>query len=216
MNHMLCILSSIEHENCRKNMQIQKQDEDVERLFYSSIASPYTQKTYRIYLQKYLEYNGMSNVSDLLNRDHKEIEHQIINFIIESKDRGMKRGAILNYTCPVISFCKINDIMVNTTKINKYMPPLVKSKKTFAYDHPMIQKLLDIADERMRVVILLASGCGLRIGAIPSLSVGSLEEYKDLYKITVYENEPEEYIVFSYFRIKEGNPVISGYAATLW
>ena len=109
----------------------------------------------------------------------------------------MKRGAILNYTCPVISFCKINDIMVNTTKINKYMPPLVKSKKTFAYDHPMIQKLLDIADERMRVVILLASGCGLRIGAIPCLSVGSLEEYKDLYKITVYENEPEEYIVFT-------------------
>ncbi|MDP9197016.1 MAG: hypothetical protein M3O24_00405 [Thermoproteota archaeon] len=48
----------------------------------------------------------------------------------------------------------------------------------------------------MRVVILLASSCGLRIGAIPGLSVGSCEEVKGLYKITVYENEPEEYIVF--------------------
>ena len=48
----------------------------------------------------------------------------------------------------------------------------------------------------MRVVILLASSCGLRVGAIPGLSVGSLEDVKDLYKITVYENEAEEYIVF--------------------
>ena len=162
---MLCILRGVEHALVQEMLQKQDQqtDEDVERLFYSSITSPYTRRTYRIYLQKFLEYNGMSNVSQLLTKDHKEIEHQIINFIIESKERGMKRGAILNYTSPVISFCKINDIMLNTTKINKYMPPLVKSKKTFAYDHPMIQKLLDIADERMRLVVLLASqlGCAL-------------------------------------------------------
>ena len=58
---------------------------------------------------------------------------------------------------PLYHFCKINDIMVNTMKINKFMPPQVKSKKTFGYTHEMIQKLLDIADERMRAVILLAS-----------------------------------------------------------
>ena len=70
--------------------------------------------------------------------------------------------------------------MLNTTKINKFMPPQVKSKKTYGYTHEQIQKLLDIADERMRVVILLASGCGLRIGSIPLLDVGSLEEYKQM------------------------------------
>ena len=48
----------------------------------------------------------------------------------------------------------------------------------------------------MRVVILLASGSGLRVGAIPGLSVSSLQEVKDLYMITVYENEPEEYFVY--------------------
>jgi hypothetical protein len=145
----------------------------------------------------------MKNVSELLTKDHKEIESQIIEFIIESKEKGMKRSAISNYITPVLSFAKIMDIMVNTTKINKFMPPQVKSKKTFGYTHPMIQKLLDIADERMRVVILLASGCGLRVGAIPSLSVGSLEEYKGLFKITIYENEPEEYIVFATSELKK-------------
>ena len=101
-----------------------------------------------------------------------------------------------------IPFCKINDIMVNTTKVNKFMPPQVKSKKTFAYNHQMIGQLLDIADERMRIVILLPADHGLRIGAIPGLNVGSCEEYKDLYKITIYENQPEEYVVFTTSELK--------------
>ena len=52
-------------------------------------------------------------------------------------------------------------------------------------------------------MILLASSWGLRIGAIPGLNVGSCEEYKDLYKITVYENQAEEYIVFSTSELKK-------------
>ncbi|MGA7976205.1 MAG: hypothetical protein WB975_03135, partial [Nitrososphaeraceae archaeon] len=114
---------------------------DAERLYYSSISSPYTQRCYRIYLRKYLAFYGMTNVSELLDKDHKEIEHQIINFIIASKEKGMKRGALSNNVTPVLSFCKINDIMVNTTKINKFMPPQVKSKKTYGYDHKMIGQL---------------------------------------------------------------------------
>jgi site-specific recombinase XerC len=167
---------------------------NAERLYFNSISSPYTQRLYRTYLQKYLALYGMKNVSELLTKDHNE--SQIIEFIIQSKQKGMKRSAISNYTCPVLSFCKIMDIMVNTTKINKFMPPQVKSKKTYGYTHEQIQKLLDIADERMRVVILLASGSGLGIGSIPALSVGSLQEVKDLFSIEVYENEPEQYTVF--------------------
>ena len=92
--------------------------------------------------------------------------------------------------------------MLNTTKINKYMPPQLKTKKTFGYTHEQIAKLLEIGDERMRLVVLLASQCGLRIGAIPGLNVGSCEEYKDLYKITIYENQAEEYTVFSTSELK--------------
>ena len=52
---------------------------------------------------------------------------------------------------------------------------------------------------------------GLSIGAIPGLNVGSLEEYKDLYKITVYENLARGIYRFFYFRIKKGNPILSFY-----
>ncbi len=138
-------------------------------MYFSSISLPYTQRSYRTYLQKYLKLYGIKRVSELLTKDHKEVEKQIIEFIISSKENGMKRGAISNSVSPVLSFCKINDIMVNTTKVNKFMPAQVKSKRTYGYKHEQIQKLLDIADERMRAVILILCSTGVRIGSLPAL-----------------------------------------------
>jgi hypothetical protein len=83
-------------------------DVECERLFYSSLSSPYTQRHYRIYLQKYLAFYGMKKVSELLTKDHKEVEKQII-IIWAKEEKGMKRIAIANYTYPVLSFCKIMD-----------------------------------------------------------------------------------------------------------
>ncbi|MGC2431547.1 MAG: hypothetical protein WA393_10955, partial [Nitrososphaeraceae archaeon] len=152
-----------------------------ESLFLNSINSKYTQTSYKFYLKRYLEICGYKEMDELLSRDHKQIENEIIEVIITFKEKGMKRQAISNYIKPVIAFCKISDIYLNVSKINKFMPSRTKNNKGSGYSAEMIQKLLDIADERMRCVILLACGSGLRVGAIPLLSVGSLEEVKDLY-----------------------------------
>lgn len=179
-----------------------------ERLFLNSINSKYTQTSYKFYLKRYLEICGYKEMDELLARDHKQIENEIIEVIITFKEKGMKRQAISNYIKPIIALCKISDVYLNTSKINKFMPPRTKNNRGSGYSSEMIQKFLDIADERMRVVILLASGCGLRVGAIPGLSVGSLEVVKDLYRIIVYEGEPEEYVVFS---TNEGKRAIDAY-----
>ena len=126
----------------------------------------------------------------------------------------MKRIAISNYTCPVISFCKINDIMLNTVKINKYMPPQLKTKKTFGYTHEQIAKLLEIADERMRLVCHFWLANVVWNWGNPFFVSWFMEESKGLYKITIYENQLRIHR-FRYFRIKEGNPVIPGYATTV-
>lgn len=170
-----------------------------ERLFLSSLVSPYTKNLYMIYLQKYLKAYGYRDLNDLADkgmRNPKQVENEIIELIIKQKEKGTKRGAISNYTKSIIAFCKINDIVLNTNKIRKFMPSNVRSKKTNAYSHSQIQKMLDIADERMRAVILLLCSSGQRIGSLPNLSVSSMKEVGDLYKITVYENELEEYITF--------------------
>jgi integrase len=61
-----------------------------------------------------------------------------------------------------------------------------------------IAKMLEKADQRGRIAILLMSSSGIRVGAIPVLRIRNLERIEkfNIYKITVYENEDEEYITF--------------------
>ena len=76
---------------------------------------------------------NFKSINDLLSvKDSKQIENQLINFIIKMKEDGMNFRAIANYVCPVISFYKINDIMLNSKKINKFMPHKPEPRKTEA------------------------------------------------------------------------------------
>jgi integrase len=61
-----------------------------------------------------------------------------------------------------------------------------------------ILKMLEKADERGRTTILLMASTGIRVGALPSLKIRNIEKIEKygLYKITVYENEDEEYITY--------------------
>jgi hypothetical protein len=169
------------------------------RFFYNSLNSNYTRANYKVYLEKYFKTVGYSNgLANFKSKSPKEIENDLIEFIISLKERGCKRETIGNYVKPILAFCKVNDIILNSVKIRRFVPPGSRNKKTRAYSVEEIQKLLDIGDERMKVVILLASSACLRIGAIPALSIGSLESVPehDLYRITVYEGEPESYITY--------------------
>ena len=81
------------------------------------------------------------------------------------------------------------------------MPDNRKSNKDKAYDPKDILKLLQVADERLKTVILLLSSTGMRIGAIPGLRLRNLEkiemvENPAIYKITVYENDKEEHFTY--------------------
>jgi integrase len=97
----------------------------------------------------------------------------------------------------------MNDVFLNTNKINQYLPEFRKSKKDRGYSYAEIQRLLDIVDERNRTIILLMASTGMRIGAIPGLRLRNIEkvesEYSDngIYKVTVYEGFKEEYITFT-------------------
>ncbi|MGI0033617.1 MAG: tyrosine-type recombinase/integrase [Nitrososphaeraceae archaeon] len=108
------------------------------------------------------------------------------------KKEGKTFSAIHNYVAAVKSFYKINDVILNDSKLSKFMPEHKKSRKDRAYTHQEISKLLEVADDRMRVVILLLSSSGVRIGALPSLRLRNLEDNK----LTVYENYRQEYFTF--------------------
>jgi integrase len=159
-------------------------------LFLNSLRSNETKRSYAIYLKKYMEFLG---IIDLLSETNPRlIEQQMIEYIIKMKEMGKGYSTLHNYIATVVSFYRINDIVLNTKKISKFMPEQTRLRKDKAYTHEQISKLLEIADERMRVVILLLASSGIRIGSTSSLKLGNLEDNK----LTVYENTREEYFTF--------------------
>jgi integrase len=178
---------------------LEKKPTEKIKMFEESMKSGHTRRAYLIYFKKYRNYLGSK--SKLEEEDPKKIEQSIIDYIILLK-KTKSFAAIHNYVSAIIAFYKINDIALNTNKIKRFMPQQRKSNKDRSYRHEEILKLLEFADERMRVVILLLASTGMRIGAIPSLTLSSLEIIEiesgiKIYKITVYENDKEEYFTFT-------------------
>lgn len=125
-------------------------------------------------------------------KDPRLIEEKIISFISLLKKKGLGHAAILNYVTPILTFYEINDIILNKKKIRKFIPAYRKVKRDRSYTREEIHKLLDIADERMRVVIYILASSGIRITALCSLRIRHLQKNK----LTIYEGDNEEYTTF--------------------
>jgi integrase len=102
---------------------------------------------------------------------------------------------------PLLTFYTINDITLPIKKIKRHYPSKKRVNRDRAYTHDEIHRMLDIADERMRAVILLLASSGIRVGAVPLLKLRNLEKVnfgndQYIYKIIIYENEEEEYFTF--------------------
>jgi integrase len=88
-------------------------------------------------------------------------------------------------------------VVLNRHKITRYLGEYRKVVKDRAYTTEEIAKALQTADERMRLIILLLSSTGCRIGALPSLTLGNLTKIDfGMYKIVIYENTNNEYYTF--------------------
>jgi hypothetical protein len=98
-------------------------------LFFDSIKSKDTKGKYSSYFKKYMEITGIDTASLLSEKDPRVIVRQIIDFINKMKNEGKNWGAIHNYVSCILAFYKINDIVLNTAKISKFMPEQRKVKK---------------------------------------------------------------------------------------
>jgi integrase len=158
-------------------------------LFQESCRSKETKKQYNTYLNKYIEFAGEKLLE---SENRKEIEDKIIEYIIFLKKQGKSSAAIHNYIAPVSSFYAIHDVTLNIKKIGKFIPENKKVKNDRGYTHQEISRLLEIADERARAIILLLASSGIRKGGIPLLKLRHLQDTK----LVIYENTNEEYFTF--------------------
>lgn len=165
--------------------------------FVNSISSPESRRQYVYVLKKYTEFLKITDVEDLIKQDSKVIEQQIIDFIISLK--GLSRATRELRLAAVVAFYSINDFTLNRKKLGKFLGPRQKQVKDRPYTLEEISQMLNVSDEKMKVIVLLLTSTGMRLGGLVGLKVSGLQKVDDyhLYRVTVYENSAEEYICFT-------------------
>jgi integrase len=174
------------------------------RNFIETIHSPFTKYAYRNALLNYMKFKKVENCDLLLEGDPRIIQEQLIDYVIYNREElKIASNTINTKIAAVKKFYECNDIELRWKKIKSYVGRNRgkngrNRKKDRPYSRAEIQKMLAKADQRGRVSILLMASAGIRVGALPSLKIRSLEKIEEysLYKITVYEGEDEEYFTF--------------------
>jgi integrase len=168
--------------------------------FVNALRSPITRKVYDNILKRFMEFCNVGHPDELLQKDPRMIQATIIDWITSLRypPRSLSHASLNIHKSAILTFYFMNEITLNSKKIGRYLGERQRQHKDRAYTREEIHQLLEISDERMKVVILLFASCGLRPGALPDLKMQHLhykEEYS-VYRITVYEGHEKEYFTF--------------------
>jgi hypothetical protein len=169
--------------------------------FINAIKSPATRKLYRNSLIRYCKFLKISKVDDLMQYADtpRIIEDQIRGYIMSLREQGIAYSTMKVLVAPIFTFYDLNDVMLKSKKVLRYLPEFKRVVKDKAYTTEQIQQMLVSADSRTRMIILIMASTGCRIGALPDLTLGSLTKIPEygLYKIKFYEGTNNEYYTFT-------------------
>ncbi|CAN5505459.1 hypothetical protein BH18THE1_BH18THE1_17280 [soil metagenome] len=179
-----------------KPMEILDENSDAFFNFINSLDSGYTKESYKFYLEKFLLYYKLDLVS-LLKLPPQDISKLVIKYLVNKKISRQYKNLIIS---TLKHACEVNDIILNWKKIKKFISSEKSGNETNGrdrgYTHEEIKKLVDSVDQRIRTMFLILVSTGMRIGALHSIKVGDLERTDNIYKITVYSGDNEEYFTF--------------------
>ena len=168
--------------------------------FINAIKSPKSREGYTTSLKRYLNHLKLRQLDDLLNNANpRYIESQIIDYIMTLRNDGLAYASVQFMIAPIMTFYSLNDIVLNRKKISRYFGEYKRVVKDHAYTAEEINKALQTADQRMKLIILLLTSTGQRIGSLSALTLGSLTRIEDygVYKVTIYEGTNNEYYTFT-------------------
>jgi integrase len=170
--------------------------------FINAIKSPATRTAYNVSIRRYLNHIKQKSMDDLLahsNTNPRYIESQIIDYIMSLRNSGVSYATIQFLVAPIFTFYQLNDVILNRKKVSRYLGEYKRVVKDGAYTTEQIQQMLQTADIRMRLILLLLSSTGARVGSLPGLVLGNLTKLVDhgLYRIMFYEGTNNEYYTFT-------------------
>jgi len=164
--------------------------------FVNSINSDQTRQVYEYTLSQFLKHYQL-DLDSFLKLSQQDISNYIINYLVNKKISRQYKTVIFS---AIKHACEMNDVILNWKKLKKF----IKSERTDnsingkdrGYTHEEIQKILEFSDQRLKTAFLVLASTGIRIGALQLIKISDLERIDNLYKITVYRGDNEEYNTF--------------------
>ncbi|MGH9979864.1 MAG: hypothetical protein ACRD8Z_29090 [Nitrososphaeraceae archaeon] len=196
--------------------QKQQEPTDYYQWFLNSLSNPQTKAKYDFELNCYRKYLGLTSANELITPELidspaaiREVDDQIIRYLQHlNKTEKLAPATIGLRLSAILYFYMINRINLNRKYISRFKSVRKRVRKgDLTYSHKQIQQILSKANKRDRMIILLLASTGMRIGALPTLTIGNLLKVQvkgyppslHIYKIIVYEGEHEEYYTFTTF-----------------
>jgi integrase len=145
------------------------------------------------------------NLDSFLKLPQDEISSLIINYLLQRKVSRQYKVVIFS---AIKHACEMNDVVLNWTKMKKFIRTDNRDNsingKDRGYTDEEIRKILEFSDQRSKTAFLILASTGIRIGALQSIRIGDLERIgggtaslENLYRITVYRGDNEEYTTFT-------------------
>lgn len=165
---------------------------------FGALRSQATKETYSYRLEQYLNYLKLGSPNKLLLIKEKDAQEKIIDYILHLREQGASRSTLEGVSASLKKFYAMNDILLNWDKIHAYLGEDEKTIEDEAYTHEQIKKMLQFAQLRTRVLILLLASSGIRLGAVVGLKWKHLTylEKHDIYQIVIYPKANQRYITF--------------------
>jgi site-specific recombinase XerD len=165
--------------------------------------SKHTKISYESHINEFLELFKITDIEPLKEYSPKLLKQMIIDYIIYLRDvRKLPRGTIKVQLAAVSHFfymIRDDDNRLNLDKAKMELPPDEHIRRDRPYTMEEIQAMLSSGCSRIRekVIILLLTSTGMRIGALHTLKIRDLVP-KDtpkgkVYYITVYSSSSQFY-----------------------
>ena len=172
--------------------------------FINCIKSKTTKTDYIIRIKYFMKFIGASTCAELIeDKDQKTIENMIKSYLIYLRqNRRVSYTTANHYFAALKKFYYVNtEFQIRWGLINQYMgsdededtittTAIEGQEEDRPYTRSEIQTMLKTAtDIRVKIIVLLMSSSGMRLGAINLLKIRNLTYVKDynLYQINVYE-----------------------------
>jgi integrase len=171
------------------------------QILKDSIYSNSTKETYVYSLIQFIKFHNIENCDLLLQFEKNKVVELIRNYLLYLRnERKLSYSRINIFFSAVRLFYIQNDYEAELpwSKLarfkGKYTAKVIEDR---TYTVEEIQRLLDYADLRMKVSILVMLSSGIRVGGLASLRLKDLIEIEqyNLYLIKVYSDSPND----SYF-----------------